>query len=83
MPIIANPWFHRYLFLAERRKKKRHQDFLIQVMNHQKEFNEYHRNNRQKIIRSNRALIAYYRLKIYELNYAKNFPGLSYPGNGP
>ena len=58
MPVIQN-FSHR--LLAERRKKKRHQDFLLQVINHQKEFHEYHRNNRTKILRSNKALIAYYR----------------------
>ena len=47
-------------FLAERRKKKRHQDYLLQIINHQKEFQEFHRNVRNKLQRSNRALIAYY-----------------------
>ena len=46
--------------LAERRKKKRHQDYLIQIINHQKEFIEFHRNVRNKLQRSNRALVAYY-----------------------
>jgi len=45
---------------AERRKKKRHQDYLLQIINHQKEFQEFHRNVRNKLQRSNRALIAYY-----------------------
>ena len=29
--------------IAERRKKKRHQDYLLQIINHQKEFQEFHR----------------------------------------
>jgi SWI/SNF-related matrix-associated actin-dependent regulator of chromatin subfamily A protein 2/4 len=60
MPIIRLHTLRNHQILAERRKKKRHQDFLLQVINHQKEFHEYHRNNRTKIIRSNKALIAYY-----------------------
>ena len=52
-------WFWHFI-LAERRKKKRHQDYLLQIINHQKEFQEFHRNVRNKLQRSNRALIAYY-----------------------
>ena len=33
---------------------------MIQIINHQKEFQEFHRNIRNKLQRSNRALIAYY-----------------------
>merc|ERR1712131_406018 len=34
--------------------------YLLQIINHQKEFQEFHRNGRNKLQRSNRALIAYY-----------------------
>ena len=56
---IIIQWFWHFI-LAERRKKKRHQDYLLQIINHQKEFQEFHRNVRNKLQRSNRALIAYY-----------------------
>ncbi|XP_047102247.1 ATP-dependent helicase brm isoform X2 [Schistocerca piceifrons] len=45
---------------AERKRRQKHQEFLISVLQHGKDFKEYHRNNVAKIARLNKAVLNYH-----------------------
>ncbi|GLH08877.1 ATP-dependent helicase brm [Gryllus bimaculatus] len=42
---------------AERKRRQKHQEFLVSVLQHGKDFKEYHRNNLAKIARVNKAVL--------------------------
>lgn len=45
---------------AERKRRQKHQEFLTLVLQHGKDFKEYHRNNLAKLGRINKAIINYH-----------------------
>jgi SWI/SNF-related matrix-associated actin-dependent regulator of chromatin subfamily A protein 2/4 len=45
---------------AERKKRQKHQEFLISVLQHGKDFKEYHRNNQARVARLNKAVLNYH-----------------------
>lgn len=45
---------------AERKRRQKHQEFLTLVLQHGKDFKEYHRNNMAKLGRINKAIINYH-----------------------
>jgi len=45
---------------AERKRRQKHQEFLALVLQHGKDFREYHRNNLAKLGRVNKAIINYH-----------------------
>ncbi|PNF39261.1 hypothetical protein B7P43_G16705 [Cryptotermes secundus] len=45
---------------AERKKRQKHQEFLISVLQHGKDFREYHRNNQARVARLNKAVMNYH-----------------------
>lgn len=45
---------------AERKRRQKHQEFLALVLQHGKDFREYHRNNLAKLGRLNKAIINYH-----------------------
>ena len=45
---------------AERRRRQKHQEFLASVLQHGKDFKEYHRNNVAKLARVNKAIMNYH-----------------------
>lgn len=45
---------------AERKKRQKHQEYLNTVLQHCKDFKEYHRNNQARIVRLNKAVMAYH-----------------------
>lgn len=45
---------------AERKRRQKHQEFLTLVLQHGKDFREYHRNNLAKLGRINKAIINYH-----------------------
>lgn len=45
---------------AERKRRQKHQEFLTLVLQHGKDFKEYHRNNMAKLGRVNKAIINYH-----------------------
>ncbi|CAG0885583.1 unnamed protein product [Darwinula stevensoni] len=44
----------------ERRRRQKHQEFLNAVLQHGKDLREFHRNNQQKIVKINRAILTYH-----------------------
>lgn len=42
---------------AERRRKQKHQEYLSSVMQHAREFKEYHRGNQNRIAKLNKAVL--------------------------
>ncbi|KAL1457886.1 hypothetical protein WDU94_008068 [Cyamophila willieti] len=45
---------------AERKKRQKHQEYLNTVLQHCKDFKEYHRNNQARIMRLNKAVMNYH-----------------------
>jgi SWI/SNF-related matrix-associated actin-dependent regulator of chromatin subfamily A member 2/4 len=45
---------------AERKRRQKHQEFLTLVLQHGKDFREYHRNNLAKLGRLNKAIVNYH-----------------------
>lgn len=45
---------------AERKRRQKHQEFLASVLQHGKDFKEFHRNNQAKLVRLNRAVMNYH-----------------------
>ncbi|XP_021942672.1 ATP-dependent helicase brm [Zootermopsis nevadensis] len=45
---------------AERKKRQKHQEFLVSILQHGKDFKEYHRNNQGKVARLNKAVMNYH-----------------------
>lgn len=45
---------------AERKRRQKHQEFLALVLQHGKDFREYHRNNLAKLGRVNKAIVNYH-----------------------
>lgn len=45
---------------AERKRRQKHQEFLSSVLQHGKDFKEYHRNNQAKLARINKAVMNYH-----------------------
>lgn len=45
---------------AERKRRQKHQEFLQTVLQHAKDFKEYHRNNQAKLSRMNKAIMNYH-----------------------
>lgn len=45
---------------AERKKRQKHQEYLTTVLQHCKDFKEYHRNNLAKVARINKAVMNYH-----------------------
>ncbi|GJQ73042.1 brm [Trypoxylus dichotomus] len=45
---------------AERKRRQKHQEFLTSVLQHGKDFKEFHRNNQAKISRLNKAVMNYH-----------------------
>ena len=45
---------------AERKRRQKHQEFLALVLQHGKDFREYHRNNLAKLGRINKAIVNYH-----------------------
>ncbi|PSN30883.1 ATP-dependent helicase brm [Blattella germanica] len=45
---------------AERKKRQKHQEFLVSVLQHGKDFKEYHRNNQARVVRLNKAVMNYH-----------------------
>ncbi|XP_050353892.1 ATP-dependent helicase brm isoform X1 [Nymphalis io] len=45
---------------AERKRRQKHQEFLQTVLQHAKDFKEYHRNNVAKLSRMNKAIMNYH-----------------------
>lgn len=45
---------------AERKRRQKHQEFLAAVMQHGKDFKEYHRNNQAKMARVNKSIMNYH-----------------------
>ena len=45
---------------AERKRRQKHQEFLALVLQHGKDFREYHRNNQAKLGRINKAIVNYH-----------------------
>ena len=42
---------------AERRKKQKHQDYLSSIIQHAREFKEYHRSNQNRVAKINKAVM--------------------------
>lgn len=45
---------------AERKRRQKHQEFLSSVLQHGKDFKEFHRNNQAKLARLNKAVMSYH-----------------------
>ncbi|KAM7357281.1 ATP-dependent helicase brm [Cochliomyia hominivorax] len=45
---------------AERKRRQKHQEFLAAVLQHGKDFKEYHRNNKAQLARMNKAIMNYH-----------------------
>jgi SWI/SNF-related matrix-associated actin-dependent regulator of chromatin subfamily A protein 2/4 len=45
---------------AERKRRQKHQEFLTSVLQHGKDFKEFHRNNQAKLARLNKAVMNYH-----------------------
>lgn len=45
---------------AERKRRQKHQEYLAAVLQHAKDFKEYHRNNVARIARLNKAVLNYH-----------------------
>lgn len=45
---------------AERKRRQKHQEFLASVLQHAKDFKEFHRNNQAKLSRLNKAVMNYH-----------------------
>lgn len=45
---------------AERKRRQKHQEFLTSVLQHGKDFKEFHRNNQGKLARLNKAVMNYH-----------------------
>ncbi|KAI4459651.1 snf2/rad54 helicase family [Holotrichia oblita] len=45
---------------AERKRRQKHQEFLTSVLQHGKDFKEFHRNNQAKMARLNKAVMNYH-----------------------
>lgn len=45
---------------AERKRRQKHQEFLAAVLQHGKDFKEYHRNNKVQLARMNKAIMNYH-----------------------
>ncbi|KAI5743229.1 hypothetical protein M8J77_015910 [Diaphorina citri] len=45
---------------AERKKRQKHQEYITTVLQHCKDFKEYHRNNQARIMRLNKAVMNYH-----------------------
>uniref|UniRef100_A0A8D8W694 ATP-dependent helicase brm n=1 Tax=Cacopsylla melanoneura TaxID=428564 RepID=A0A8D8W694_9HEMI len=45
---------------AERKKRQKHQEYLNTVLQHCKDFKEYHRNNQARVLRLNKAVMNYH-----------------------
>lgn len=45
---------------AERKRRQKHQEFLNSVLQHGKDFREFHRNNQAKLARLNKAVVTYH-----------------------
>ncbi|CAH1967331.1 unnamed protein product [Acanthoscelides obtectus] len=45
---------------AERKKRQKHQEFLSSVLQHGKDFKDFHRNNQAKLARLNKAVMNYH-----------------------
>lgn len=45
---------------AERKRRQKHQEFLTSVLQHGKDFKEFHRNNQAKLLRLNKAVMNYH-----------------------
>lgn len=45
---------------AERKRRQKHQEFLTCVLQHGKDFKEFHRNNQAKLARINKAVMNYH-----------------------
>ncbi|XP_055387914.1 ATP-dependent helicase brm isoform X2 [Condylostylus longicornis] len=45
---------------AERKRRQKHQEFLAAVLQHGKDFKEYHRNNQARLSRVNKAVMNYH-----------------------
>nr|CAH7719640.1 unnamed protein product [Callosobruchus chinensis] len=45
---------------AERKKRQKHQEFLSSVLQHGKDFKDFHRNNQAKLVRLNKAVMNYH-----------------------
>ncbi|KAJ8974907.1 hypothetical protein NQ317_009836 [Molorchus minor] len=45
---------------AERKRRQKHQEFLTSVLQHGKDFKEFHRNNQAKLTRLNKAIMNYH-----------------------
>ncbi|KAL3278288.1 hypothetical protein HHI36_013622 [Cryptolaemus montrouzieri] len=45
---------------AERKRRQKHQEFLTSVLQHGKDFKEFHRNNQAKLARLNKAIMNYH-----------------------
>ncbi|XP_045467902.1 ATP-dependent helicase brm isoform X1 [Harmonia axyridis] len=45
---------------AERKRRQKHQEFLTSVLQHGKDFKEFHRNNQAKLTRLNKAVMNYH-----------------------
>lgn len=45
---------------AERKRRQKHQEFLAAVLQHGKDFKEYHRNNQARLVRVNKAIMNYH-----------------------
>lgn len=45
---------------AERKRRQKHQEFLTSVLQHGKDFKEFHRNNQAKLSRLNKAVMNYH-----------------------
>ncbi|XP_073841834.1 ATP-dependent helicase brm [Musca autumnalis] len=45
---------------AERKRRQKHQEFLAAVLQHGKDFKEYHRNNKAQLARINKAIMNYH-----------------------
>nr|XP_018898267.1 PREDICTED: ATP-dependent helicase brm-like [Bemisia tabaci] len=45
---------------AERKRRQKHQEYLAAIIQHGKDFKEYHRNNQARIVRLNKAMLSYH-----------------------
>ncbi|XP_076275469.1 ATP-dependent helicase brm-like isoform X2 [Rhynchophorus ferrugineus] len=45
---------------AERKRRQKHQEFLASVLQHGKDFKDFHRNNQAKLVRLNKAVMNYH-----------------------
>ncbi|XP_022919947.1 ATP-dependent helicase brm isoform X2 [Onthophagus taurus] len=45
---------------AERKRRQKHQEFLTSVLQHGKDFKEFHRNNQAKMVRLNKSVMNYH-----------------------